>query len=64
MSKLQVKTLTFNLVTKADEPLNIEPHVMEELVQAMDTAARNLIDLRYGHRLDQKTHEYVGVILP
>lgn len=62
MPNLQIKTLTFNLVTKADRPLEIEPHVMEALTQALDQAARENIDLRYGRTIDGKTHEYVGVM--
>lgn len=63
MSHLQVKTITFKIVTKADQPLTIEPHVMAALMDALDTAVQQLVDLRYGPRLDDKRHEYVGVML-
>lgn len=63
MATLQIKTLSFNLITRADEPLEIEPHVMEKIVAALDQAARNNIDLRYGSKFESKTHDYVGVEL-
>ena len=64
MSKIQIKTLTFNVVTKADEPLTIEPHVMDEIAAALDQAVRYRVDLRYGGKYEDKSHEYVGVMLP
>ena len=64
MSKLQVRTLTFQLVTKADEPLGIAEETMDELCKAVDKAAQQFIDLRYGGKFDEKRHEYIGVMLP
>lgn len=64
MSKLQVRTLTFQLVTKADEPLEIDRETMDELCQAVDKAAQQFIDLRYGDKFYEKRHEYIGVMLP
>lgn len=62
MTKLQIKTLAFNLVTKAEEPLTIPPEVMTELADAMDEAVRNLVDLRYGGKYESLSHEYIGVM--
>lgn len=64
MARLQTKKLTFTLVTKGDEPLEIDDHTMALIADKLDTACQQLVDLRYGSKYDEKRHDYVGVTLP
>lgn len=63
MNRLQVREVTFQIVTKAERPLELDEATMAKLVEGLDRAVRNNVDLRYGRTIDGKRHEYVGVMV-
>jgi hypothetical protein len=65
LRKLQSKRISFDIVTTASEPLTLDDYTIEQLRQALDRAAREVIDLRYypdGDRYNEQHHSFVGVL--
>ena len=60
MSKLQVRTITLQIVTKGDVPLHIEDHAMQKIVDAVDHAVRDNVDMTYGRTIDGKRQDFEG----
>jgi hypothetical protein len=64
METLQTTRISFDIVTKASEPLVIDDVTMMQLTDALDKAARSVIDLRYypDSRYVAERHEFLGVM--
>ena len=60
-----MKTLQVTLLTKADEPLEIDAYTLSLLEAALDKAVREHVDMRYwpDSRYVEERHEYLGVSL-
>lgn len=62
--RIQHKRLTFDVITRAEEPLVIPEHVMERLRAALESAVASNVDLTYhpqGDRYMDARHEFIGV---
>ena len=61
--RVQIKRVSFDIVTRASEPLEIDAAAMDALTTALNNAAREHLDLRYypDSRYSEEQHEWVGV---
>lgn len=66
VQRIQHHRITFDIVTRASEPLGISNHEKEHLRQAMEQAARDIINLSYypESRHIEERHQWIGVDLP
>lgn len=66
LNKIQHRTVTFDIITRASEPLVLDDHMLEQLRLAFQRAVESTIDLRYypESRHVEERHEYLGVDLP
>lgn len=66
MKKIQRTKITFEVLTRASEPLEIPENVLEVLLDGLERAVMEHVDLRYhpdGNRYLDERHEFIGVDL-
>ncbi|MDQ0241237.1 hypothetical protein [Arthrobacter bambusae] len=66
MKKIQRMTITFEIFTKASEPLELDGNEETALRAGLEETFKECVDLRYnpdGNRYLEDRHEFIGVDL-
>jgi len=64
MKKIQRLSITFEIFTKASEPLELDISEKEALIEGLEQAVKSHVNLRYfpdGNRHLEDRHELIGV---
>lgn len=62
---IQQKKIEITIITRADEPLELDNYTIRLLEAAVDKAVRETVDLRYfpESRYIEERHDYLGISL-
>lgn len=61
MEKLQRVQITLEIVTKAEEPLQLSQTELNSLSEEMETAVQSAVNLEYGNRYTPQYHKMLAV---
>ena len=64
--KIQRTEITFEIFTKARQPLALEDHEKEALREAVEAAVKSTVNMDYhpeGNRFQDERHNFIGVDL-
>lgn len=61
MKKVQRLHITLEILTKADQPLQLSENEQTEILEALESAVQNHVDLRYTRDYSEERHELLAV---